>query len=253
MPAVLGSLLENPRIRRIEHEGQTWYVAEDVIALLSDSKLAGEYWKDLQRFEPDLARLSDRLEMTDGSGEVTEVISLEGVLRVAQSMSSAAAQKLKLWLAATGRRQLEDAADPTLSWVGLQKEYSRHGYSNSWVQKRLRGMAARQELVREWSRRGIKESEHYRQLTNALFEEAFGMDVASYRGVKALRRPSENLRDHMNDMELTLTLLAETTAMTLHRNRDSQCIKDLLSDVRAAGEITRTARLEIERRGMNSN
>jgi DNA-damage-inducible protein D len=249
LPAVLHSLLENPRIRRIDHEGETWYVAEDVIALLSDTQLPAEYWEDLQRREPDLARLTERLELTDGSGDVLELLSLEGVLRVAQSLNSPAAQKLKLWLAASARKQLEDAADPTLSWVDTQKEYAHRGYSNSWVQKRLRGMAARQELVREWSRRGIKDSEHYRQLTNALFEQAFGMNVTAYRNVKFLTRASDNLRDHMNDLELTLTLLGETTAMTLHRARGSEGVEELLADVKDAGEITRSARLEIERRG----
>jgi len=249
VPAVLSSLLENPRIRRIEHEGRAWYVAQDVFALLSDTRLPAEHWDDLQRLEGDLARLTVRLELADGSGEVVELLSLEGVLRVAQSLHSATAQKLKLWLASAGCRQLEDAADPTLSWVSLQKQYTHRGYSNSWVQKRLRGMAARQELVREWSRRGVKDSEHYRLLTNALFEQAFGMDVAGYRNVKFLHRPSENLRDHMTDLELTLTLLGETTAMTLHRARGSQGVEQLLADVKDAGQITRTARLEIERRG----
>jgi len=249
VPAILNSLLDNPRIRRAEHEGQTWYVAEDVISLLSDTQLPAEHWHDLQRREPDLARLTERLELADGSGEVVELLPLEGVLRVAQSLNSPAAQKLKLWLASTARKQIEDAADPTLSWVDVQKEYAHRGYSNSWVQKRLRGMAARQELVREWSRRGIKESEHYRQLTNALFEQAFGMNVAAYRNVKFLTRTSDNLRDHMNDLELTLTLLGETTAMTLHRARGSHGVEQLLADVKDAGEITRSARLDIERRG----
>lgn len=248
IPAVLNSLLENPRIRRIDHDGQPWYVAQDVIALLSDTQLPTEHWEELQRCEPDLGRLTERLELADGSADVVEVLSLEGVLRIAQSLSSPTAQKLKLWLASSARKQLEDAADPTLSWVDLQKQYTHRGYSTSWVQKRLRGMAARQELVREWSRRGIKESEHYRQLTNALFEQAFGMNVAAYRNVKFLTRASDNLRDHMNDLELTLTLLGETTAMTLHRARSSHGVEQLLADVKDAGEITRSARLEIERR-----
>lgn len=248
-PAVLNSLLENPRIRRVEHDGQPWYVAEDVIALLSDTQLPAEHWEDLQRREPDLGRLTERLELADGSGDVVEVLSLEGILRVAQSITSPVAQKLKLWLASTARKQLEDAADPSLSWVDLQKHYTHRGYSTSWVQKRLRGVAARHELVREWSRRGIQESEHYRQLTNALFENAFGMNVAAYRNVKFLTRTSDNLRDHMNDLELTLTLLGETTAMTLHRARGSHGVEQLLGDVREAGEITRATRLDIERRG----
>lgn len=249
MPAVLHSLLENPRIRRVEHDGQTWYVARDVIALLSDTRLPAEHWEDLQGSEPDLVRLTERLELADGSGDVVEALSLEGVLRVAQSLSSPTAQKLKLWLASTARKHLEDVADPALSWVELQKRYTHHGYTNAWVQKRLRGMAARQELVREWSRRGINDSEHYRLLTNALFEQAFGMNVAAYRNVKFLTRASDNLRDHMNDLELTLTLLGETTAMTLHRARGSHGVDQLVLDVKDAGEITRSARLEIERRG----
>lgn len=110
-------------------------------------------------------------------------------------------------------------------------------------------MAARQELVREWARRGISDSEEYRQLTNTVMEAAFGMDVNAYRRFKRLVRASDNLRDHMSDLELTLTMLGETAAVELHRDRNSQGFEQLKADVREAGEVTRIARQEIERRG----
>lgn len=250
MPAVLSSLLENPRIRRIQNDAQTCYAAEDVVALLSDSKFPADYWRDLQRSEANLARYVDRLELSDGSGDVLEAVDLEGVLRIAQSISSPAAHKLQGWLIQSGLRQLNDWADPTLQWVDVQKQYRHRGYSNAWVQNRLRGMSTRRELVREWSRRGVKDSEDYRRLTNALFQGAFGMDVQAYRASKFLTRPSDNLRDHMTDLELTLTLLGETTALAFHRAHESQGVDALLADVEEAGAVTRHAREEIDQRSI---
>jgi hypothetical protein len=209
-------------------------------------------WADLKHREPALANVVDRLEMPDGSGEVTEAVTLEGVLRMVQSVPSAAAEKLKKWVARAARERVEELEDPELAWVRLQKVYGQRGYSNTWVQKRLRGMSARQELVGEWARRGVQESEEYRQLTNALMETAFGMDVNRYRESKDLRRTSQNLRDYMTDLELTLTTLGETAAVELHRGHNSQGFEQLQADVKSAGEVARMARVEIERRGGRS-
>ncbi len=246
------AILEDARVRWIEHEGETWYSAEDIVRVLTDSDHPAEFWTDLKHREPGLANIADRLEMPDGSGDVTDAVTLEGVLRMVQSISSAAAEKIKKWEARAARERVEELEDPELAWVRLQKAYGNRGYSHPWVQKRLRGMSARQELVSEWARRGVKESEEYRQLTNIIMETAFGMDVNRYRESKDLRRASQNLRDHMTDLELTLTMLAETAAVELHRDHNSQGFEQLQADVKSAGEVARLARVEIERRAGRS-
>ena len=248
----LWGVLGDPRVRVMEYEGQPWYAAEDVLCVLAESAHPAELWSDLKHREPGLSRIAERLEMPDGSGEVTDAVNLEGVLRMVESIPSAAAEKLKKWMARAARERVEELEDPELAWVRLQKEYGHRGYSHRWVQKRLRGMAARQELVSEWARRGAKESEEYRQLTNVLIETAFGMDVNRYRESKDLRRNSQNLRDHMTDLELTLTMLGETAAVELHRDHNAQGFEQLQADVKSAGEVARMARVEIERRAGRS-
>ena len=247
--SALQGLLESPRLRKIDHEGQPWYVIWDLVGILTGSESPDAEWRGMVAREPRLAQVAVRLELDDGSGEVFEAVTLDGLLRIIQSIDAPGTERLKMWLAGAGSEQWRESENPELAWVRLQKLYDQRGFSHAWVQKRLRGMTARQELVREWSRRGVRESEQYRELTNILMQEAFGMDVTAYRNAKQLRRTSENLRDHMTDLELTLTMLGETTAVALHQDHESRDLEQLKADVTDAGQIVRIARQEIERRG----
>jgi hypothetical protein len=144
------------------------------------------------------------------------------------------------------RKRQEELDDPELTLVRVRRAYEDQGYSPKWIEKRLRGISARQEVTREWARRGAADSEQYRGLTNAVMEGAFGMDVESLRRYKNLQRPAQNLRDYMNDLELVLTSLAETAAVALHRNRASAGFEELLDDAREAGQVAGAARTQIE-------
>lgn len=124
--------------------------------------------------------------------------------------------------------------------------YQKNGRPSPWIGKRLDSISTRQELTREWRRRGIADSEQYRNLTNELMHQTFGMDVNAYRSAKGLSRTSQSLRDHMTDLELVLTNLAEVAAATLHRRRQSQGFDELLEDVRNAGQIASLTRRRIE-------
>jgi DNA-damage-inducible protein D len=127
-----------------------------------------------------------------------------------------------------------------------RRHYERMGYSRLWIDQRMRSVSARHELVSEWYRCGVRESEQFRALTNELFVTAFGMDVEAYRRYKGLFRTRENLRDHMTDLELSLASLAETTTVELHRRRRSSGFDALLLDVKDAGKIIARARRDIE-------
>jgi DNA-damage-inducible protein D len=247
----ISALLEQPTVRKVGYEDQAYYSVEDLIAALTESAHPAEYWADLKRRETALASQCERLELpsADGRLEVADVINLEGVLRLLQSVPSPKAERVRQWLAESGRQRLQEMENPELAVIRMRQLYERQGHSRQWIDKRLRGMSARQELTSEWARRGTSDSEQYRALTNTIMNSAFGMDVETYRRHKNLTKPNQNLRDHMTDLELVLTMLGETVAASLHRDHNSGNFEQLQSDVADAGEITARTRREIERRG----
>ncbi len=247
----LRRLLEGDQVRRHEHGGTTVYAAVDVVAALADTRDPAQCWADLKRREPSLAALVESVEVAAGDGQVAAVqtVRLDGVLRLVQSIPSARAERIKQWLAQAARERLEEAENPELAVLRTRKLYEHKGYSPRWVDKRLRGVSARQELTGEWCKRGATQSEQYRALTNEMVHAAFGMDVEGYRRYKNLFKNGENLRDHMTDLELALTALAEAVAVNLHRERGSQGFEELAADAKDAGEIAAGTLQEIEARG----
>lgn len=242
--AGVAGLLENEDIRRVNTDGTWRYSAVDLIAVLAETDHPTELWSDLKRRDPALGRLVEyrEFQQPDGTVELLEVLSADGVFRAAQSVDSPRAERVRLWLAESGRQRLEEAENPELAMLRARREYEGKGYDRRWVDKRLRAMAARHELTSEWARRGATDSDQYRELTNQLMESAFGMTVADYRHHKGLTRPGQNLRDHMSDLELVLTMLGETAATALHRQHASQGFDQLLEDVKQAGEVTLATR-----------
>ena len=169
-------------------------------------------------------------------------------LRLVQSIRSPRAERIRLWLAESAKQRIEEMENPELAVLRTRELYERKGYSRRWIDKRLRGVSSRQELTGEWARRGAAESDDYRQLTNELFQHGFGMDVQGYRRYKGLtNRPGENLRDHMTDLELVLTMLGEATATVFMRDRDAHGLDDLTIAAKDAGDVVASAKAEIER------
>lgn len=245
----LAGLLRHDSVRRLRDPDDTWhYSILDVLALLADTDHPREHWAGLKRAEPHLTRLTDTLEYQHPTGEIEplETITLGGLLRLAQSVHSPRAERIRQWLATTGTQRLQESADPELALLRVRRDYTRRGHDRRWIDKRLRGISARQELTSEWARRGVTDSDQYRALTNRLTHAAFGMDVESYRRSKHLTGTSENLRDHMTDLELLLTALGESAATTLHRQHGSQGFDELLADVEQAGQIAATTRAALQ-------
>lgn len=149
----------------------------------------------------------------------------EGVFRLIQSIPSARAEPFKRWLARVGKERIDEIENPELAMGRMQALYEKKGYPKEWIDKRLRGIAVRQDLTDEWKDRGASTSTEFAILTNEIMHGTFGLKVDEYKQVKALER--ENLRDHMTDIELILTMLAEATTTTLHRDRDSQSMEPL--------------------------
>jgi len=243
----VAGLLNNDRIRRTYFADRTYYCVTDLIRVLTDTEYPEEYWEDLKKREPALANVEEGLEIpTEGGVESIAAVDVAGVLRVVQSITSPAAEKVKRWLADSAVQRLEEMENPELTVLRMRKAYEDQGYSPKWIDKRLRGISTRQELTSEWARRGASESEQYRALTNAVMDGAFGMDVERLRRYKNLQRPTQNLRDYMSDLELVLTSLGETAAVALHRNRGSSGLEELLADAAEAGRIAGEARTRIE-------
>src|SRR4051812_27087814 len=244
----LRDLLQAPNVRRAERDGRTFYAAVDVIAALTDSAHAAAQWADIKRHESplDLAAQGFRLPGDDGEEVVVEMLPLAGVTRLVQSLSSAKAERLKGWMAAVAAERVEEEANPELAVLRTRELYLRKGYSRRWIDSRVRSVSARHDLAGEWYRRGAKEGDHFRALTNELIKSAFGMEVEAYRNYKGLSGTRETLRDHMTDMELALTSLAEATAITLTRERNSGDFDALLKDVTDAGGIVGQTRQRIE-------
>jgi hypothetical protein len=249
--AGMAGLLSDPRIMRTSVDEQTWYSAIGVAQVLIETDRPAAAWEALKQREPALAKLARNVtfDSNNSTQPQHEALALDGVLRLIQAINTPRAEKLKQWMAESAAQQLEEAENPELALLRARQLYQQRGYSRRWIEKRLRGVSARHELTGEWFRRGAHESDDYRVLTNELMHAAFGMDVEQYRRHKHLGGTTAQLRDHMSDLELALTTLAETTAAVLHRDRESHGVEQLRADVQQAGQIVAGTIADIERRG----
>lgn len=248
------ALFEGKRIRKTLHEGHWWFVIVDVIAALTDSANPSGYLKDMRRRDPYLS------EAFQGGGQIATPLALkfataggpqkmlcwhtEGIFRLIQSIPSPKAEPFKRWLARVGKERIDEIENPELAMGRMQELYEKKGYPKQWIDKRLRGIAVRQDLTDEWKDRGARTATQYAILTNEIMHSAFGLDVEQYKNLKDLER--ENLRDHMSDLELILTMLAEATTTELHRDRDSHGMPPLKEDARDGGAVAGRTRKDIE-------
>jgi hypothetical protein len=253
-PEVSVALFEDQAIRRAWHEGRWFFSVVDVVGLLSASAEPRRYWSDLKRrvrdegFREVYAKCVQlKLPSPDGKLRQTDTADAQTLLRIVQSIPSPAAEKVKQWLATVGTERLEEIEHPERAFERARHLYTRQGYSADWIEKRLQGMVARQELTEEWQARGASEERDFAPLTDVLTSGAFGIGEAEHKAVKGLAR-HDNLRDSMTTLELALTTLAEATARVLHQTHNSQGAGALREDVREAGNVAGAARRDIEQR-----
>jgi len=245
------AVFEGKEIRKTLHEGEWWFAVIDIVEVLSGSSIPKRYWSDLKRklvaegFSEAYEKIV-RLKMPapDGKMRLTDCATTETLLRIIQSIPSPKAEPFKRWLARVGKERIAEIEDPELAMARMKELYEKKGYPKSWIDKRLRGMAVRHDLTDEWQLRGAKSSSAYAILTNEIMQGAFDLKVDEYKAVKGLQR--ENLRDHMTDIELILTMLAEATTTKLHRDRDSQGFAPLKKDAQDGGAVAGRTRKDIE-------
>lgn len=249
------ALFQSREIRRSLHDDQWWFVITDVIAALTDTPNPSDYWKKMRRRDaglsldsqgggqlvPPLALVFD----TAGGRQKLQCWNVQGIFRLIQSIPGVKAEPFKRWLAKVGKERLDEIENPELAMGRMQDLYEKKGYPKEWIDKRLRGIAVRQDLTDEWKQRGVANNQEFAILTNEIMQGTFALKVDEYKQVKALVR--ENLRDHMTDIELILTMLAEATTTKLHRDRDSQGMVPLKKDARDGGSVAGRTRLDIEK------
>lgn len=244
-------LFKGRKIRKTIFENEWWFVIEDVVFALTDSNDPKQYIQRIKQRDPELGKgwvqIVHTLEVTTaGDNQKMNCANTEGIFRIIQSIPSPKAEPFKRWLAKVGYERVQEIEDPELATKGTRLLYKLKGYPEDWIEKRMRGIAIREELTDEWQQRGAKERKDYEILTAEISKAAFGLTPAEYKKFKGLKR--ENLRDHMDDFELIFTMLSERATTEIHRTEDSQGVPKRKADARAGGEIAGNARKQLEKR-----
>ncbi|MBU0622565.1 MAG: Bro-N domain-containing protein [Gammaproteobacteria bacterium] len=245
------AVFEGKQIRKVIHEGEWWFSIIDVVESLVRGDRPRKYWNDLKKklIVEGYIEVSEKigqLKMAapDGKQRLTDCANTETLFRIIQSIPSPKVEPLKRWLAKVGKERLDEIENPELAMGRMQDLYEKKGYPKEWIDKRLRGIAVRQDLTDEWKERGAASSKEFAILTNEIMQGTFDLKVDEYKQVKSLAR--ENLRDHMTDIELILTMLAEATTTKLHRDRDSLGMEPLKKDAKDGGAVAGRTRKDIE-------
>ncbi|MDO8789643.1 MAG: Bro-N domain-containing protein [Sulfuritalea sp.] len=249
-------LFESAQIRSVwnEVDGKWYFSVADVVQALTDSANVRDYIKKMRRRDAELnsnwGTLCPPLELLapDGKRRQTQCANAEGLLRIIQSIPSPKAEPFKRWLARVGYERLEEIENPELAARRMRELYKAKGYSDEWIEKRVRGIAIRDELTNEWQKRGVKEQREYAILTAEISRATFGMTPAEYKEFKSLGQPADNLRDHMNDLELIFTMLGEASTTEIARNRDAQGYDRNRAAAIEGGAVAGNARLDLEQK-----
>jgi len=243
-------VFDNKEIRRIWH-GEDWYFSVvDIVGILSGSVNPQSYWRKLKQ------RLIEegnetvtfchglKMRAEDGKMRETDSLNKQGIFRIIQSIPSKKAEPFKLWLAKVGSERINEIENPELAQERMKKLYELKGYSKDWVDKRLRGIAIRQDLTGEWKNRGLKKEIEYAILTNEISRATFGKTIEEYKEIKGLNK--ENLRDHMDELELIFGMLGEKVTTEITVSKDAKGFDECTVAAKQGGEVAGNARKEAE-------
>lgn len=246
-------MFQGKNIRKVLNKGEWWFSVVDVIEALTDSPKPRDYWyvmKKRLRIEDgiELSTLCRqlKLEAADGKRYETDCADTEAMFRIIQSIPSPKAEPMKRWLAKVGYERVQEIENPELAAKRMRTLYKLKGYSEEWIELRMRGIVAREELTDEWKDRGAEPGRDYEILTAEISKATFGVTPSEYKDLKGLER--ENLRDHMDDFELIFSMLGERASTEIHRVRDSQGVADLKVDAQDGGTIAGDARKNLEKK-----
>ena len=244
-------LFESKQIRTVWNESdQKWYfVVPDVIKVLTDSPNASDYIKKMRKRDELLSQgwgqlVTPLLVDTAGGKQKLNCANAQGLLRIIQSIPSPKAEPFKLWLAQVGSDRLDEIENPELATQRTRELYKLKGYPDDWIEKRMRSIAIREELTDEWKTRGVKEQKEYAILTAEISKATFGLTPSEYKKVKGLK--SQNLRDHMNDLELIFSMLGEASTTAIVKTRNPKGFIENKIVAKQGGSVAGKARRDLE-------
>ncbi len=242
------------KIRRTWFNDEWWFSVIDIVEALTESSRARKYWADLKTKLTDegfeLSEKIGQLKMmsSDGKKYLTDCANTKNMFRIIQSISSPRAEPFKQWLAQVGYERVGEIQNPELAQARMKEIYRSKGYSDDWIEKRVRGIAVRDELTDEWKDREVTTEREYAILTAEISKATFGITPSEYKELKRLKK--ENLRDHMNDLELIFTMLGEASTTRIARNKDAKGFIENREAAAEGGNVAGVARKELEKRSL---
>lgn len=246
------AIFKGNKVRKTIHNNEWWFSVVDVVEALTDSVKPRVYWNAMKvRVKSqDGIELSTncrqlKLEAADGKKYITDCANTEGLFRIIQSIPSPKAEPFKRWLAKVGYERIQEIEDPELATKRTRALYKAKGYSDAWIEKRMRGIEIRETLTDEWKKRQVGEDREYAILTAEISQATFGMTPSEYKKFKNLKR--ENLRDHMNDLELIFSMLGEASTTEIAKNKDAQGFIENKVAAKKGGTIAGEARQKLEK------
>lgn len=245
-------LFEERKVRSVwDDESEEWYFAVvDVVAVLTDSVNPTDYIKKVKRRDPELAKgwgqiVTPLFIQTGGGRQKVNCASAEGIFRLIQAIPSSKAEPFKRWIAEVASERLEQMQDPELSIRQAMQDYKRLGYSNNWINQRLKSIEIRKELTDEWKRRGLEEGVQFAVLTDIIYKAWADKSAKEYKRFKGLKK--EDLRDNMTNRELVLNMLAEVSTRDISEETEPQTMNQHMDVARRGGNVARTARMQLEK------
>ncbi len=247
------ALFRGKEIRKIIYKKEWWFSVVDIIEVLIDNKRPRKYWNDLKKKLKDegYVEVSEKIGQlklltSDNKKYQTDCANTETIFRIIQSIPSPKAEPFKRWLARVGYERIKEIEDPELATKRTRALYKAKGYSEAWIEKRMRGITIRETLTDQWQERGIKLKKEYAILTAEISKATFGMTPGQYKKFKKLKR--ENLRDHMNDLELIFTMLGEASTTEITKNKNTQGFNRNKKVAKQGGGVAGKARKDLERK-----
>jgi len=216
------SLFQGKEIRKTIHQKEWWFVISDIVEIIADTTNVTDYIKKMRLRDQELEKgwgqfVTPLSVLTKGGPQKLNCANTEGILRIVQSIPSPKAEPFKRWLAKVGYERMQEIDNPELATKRTRLLYKLKGYPEDWIEKRMRGIAVREDLTDEWQKRGAQKNKDYEILTAEISQATFGLKPNEYKQMKGLK--NENLRDHMNDFELILSMLSERTTTEIHRSK----------------------------------
>ena len=247
-------LFQDKKIRSVwnDDEEQWYFVLEDVVVALTDSRDPKQYIKRMKLRDAELAKgwvqiVPTLAVPTPGGPQRMRCANVKGLFRIIQSIPSPRAEPFKQWLAQVGYERLLEIENPELAQERMKELYEEKGYPKDWIDKRLRGMAIRQNLTDEWKKRGITAEQDYAILTAEISKATFGMTPSEYKEYKGLTKKNQNLRDHMDDLELIFTMLGERVTTEISQQEGPETFEESRQIAKRGGNVAGVARKETEK------